>query len=78
MLGGILITSISVAVITTSFTEHYQQRVRVHEAGGLLMICVTEMFSGNMMLFSTRAWYDLVWLIRLMLVGQITVGFKHV
>jgi len=31
MLGGILITSISVAVITTSFTEHYQQRVRVHE-----------------------------------------------
>ena len=32
MLGGILITSISVAVITTSFTEHYQQRVRVHEA----------------------------------------------
>eukprot|EP00913_Durusdinium_trenchii_P017267 g16237.t1 len=32
MLGGILITSISVAVITTSFTEHYQQRCRVHEA----------------------------------------------
>lgn len=31
MLGGILITSISVAVITTSFTEHYQQRCRVHE-----------------------------------------------
>lgn len=70
MLGGILITSISVAVITTSFTEHYQQRVRVHEAGGLLMICVTEIYRE----------YDVESksLVRLMVVGQITVGFKHV
>ena len=32
MLGGILITAISVAVITTSFTEHYQHRCQRAEA----------------------------------------------
>jgi len=31
MLGGILITSIAVAVITTTFTEHYQQRCHMME-----------------------------------------------
>ena len=33
MLGGILITSIAVAVITTSFTEVYQQKCHKMEAG---------------------------------------------
>ncbi len=32
MLGGILITSIAVAVITTTFTEHYQDKCRMREA----------------------------------------------
>mmetsp|Transcript_12783 Transcript_12783/g.30396 ORF Transcript_12783/g.30396 Transcript_12783/m.30396 type:complete len:172 (+) Transcript_12783:1-516(+) len=35
MLGGILITAISVAVITTSFTEHYQHRCQRAEVARL-------------------------------------------